>query len=144
MPLSGSASTGNPFDDAGGDWLPAGQKVFIPPAAPNAPAPSSGLPKTPGGALNTLAGNPLGGKDISGALSGAAGLLSAIPSVSTSVSSRSGDASTGLENLFNYQAAFQVGGSGSQKQSAGLSSGGSGPLLYVVIAAILGVVAFSR
>lgn len=69
--------------------------------------------------------------------------LTGLPSVSTSVSSRSGDAGGGYDGAFQYNAAFQVGGSGSTVQSqdarqdkvstpAGLS-GGSNVLVYVAL-----------
>ncbi len=85
-----------------------------------------GVNSAVGGALATLAGGP------GAALSSLAG---SIPSVSTSVSSSSGDSSSGLNSSFNYNAAFQVGGSGKQTQNAGLSAGGN-TALYIVIGAI--------
>ncbi len=45
-----------------------------------------------------------------------------MPGISSNVSGASGDASAGLDTSFNYQAAFQVGGSGSQEQMADLSA----------------------
>lgn len=73
-----------------------------------------------------------------------------LPSVSTSVASKSGDASGALDSSFNYNAAFQVGGSGSQSQDAGLSAGGStDTLAYIgigvgVLAIILTAISLRR
>lgn len=106
------------------------------------PKPSPGLPKTPSGALNTLSGSPL--SDPTGALSGLAGVLDSIPSISTTIASKSGNAFSTQDSTFDYASAFQVGGSGKQSQKAGLDSGGVSPLLYFVIAAIAGVVIFNR
>jgi hypothetical protein len=68
-----------------------------------------------------------------GSLTGGGGL-----SASTSVASKSGDLTTGYDSSFQYQGAFQVGGSGSQSQdaAAGLSSGGSQTMQYVIIGAV--------
>jgi hypothetical protein len=57
--------------------------------------------------------------------------------VSPSSGASTGDSSAGLDLSFNYNAAFQVGGSGRQTQDAGLtaSPGGGGSdsmALYVV------------
>jgi phage-related protein len=87
----------------------------------------TGVNSAVGGALSTLTGAP------GGALSSLAG---AVPSVSTSVKSSSGDSTSGLDQSFNYNAAFQVGGSGKQTQNAGISAGGDTPL-YLAIGGIV-------
>ncbi len=59
-----------------------------------------------------------------------------LPSVSTSVSGKSGDASSGLNSSFNYNAAFQVGGSGQQRQDAAIAAdagAGTNTLAYIGI-----------
>jgi hypothetical protein len=74
--------------------------------------------------------------------------LTGLPSVSTSVSSKSGDANAGgYDGAFQYNAAFQVGGSGSTTQSndatqakTPTATGGSSPIL-VYVALGLGVLA---
>jgi hypothetical protein len=53
-----------------------------------------------------------------------AGGLSA--SASTSVASKSGDAGAGLMTPFNYNGAFQVGGSGGQTQNAAATNAAGG------------------
>ncbi len=77
-----------------------------------------------------------------------AGGLSA--SASTSIASKSGDLSAGLTLPFQYNGAFQVGGSGSLSQSnqasqdaSGSGPGGSNMALYIVGGAIalIGLVA---
>lgn len=68
-------------------------------------------------------------------------------------SAASGDASSGLDASFAYNGAFQVGGSGDQKQDAGLSTGsnpaGDNTLVFVsigvgVLAIIIGAIALSK
>jgi len=60
--------------------------------------------------------------------------------ISTNVASGSGDGKSTLNGLFNYQGAFQVGGSGVQDQSAGLtasqSPSGNNTQLYVALGAL--------
>lgn len=67
--------------------------------------------------------------------------LTGLPSVSTSVSSKSGDANAGgYDGAFQYNGAFQVGGSGSTVQSNDATQskatgqpGGSNVLVYVAL-----------
>jgi len=62
-----------------------------------------------------------------------------IPGISTNVGSKSGDSSAGLDGLFSYQGAFQVGGSGSQDQAADLTASlpqKSNVALYVALGAL--------
>jgi len=125
-----------PEADPLGAYFGSNPAASLPPLSSfsSAPSPSSALPSIPsfGGAPAAGAG---GG--AAGLLGGLTGMLSAIPSVSTSVSSHSGDASAGLDSGFNYQGAFQVGGSGKQTQQAALQSDqGNKTLIYVVVAAI--------
>lgn len=150
------------YAESGGDWLlekDRGDPVtFGVPTSPSAPAPSPGLPSQPAaggsGVLGTIGGGISGvlGKTLSGVNSAVGGALAtltggpgaalagAIPSLSTSVSSSSGDSSSGLNQSFNYNAAFQVGGSGKQTQNAGISAGSNLPL-YLAIAGIALIVA---
>jgi hypothetical protein len=64
-----------------------------------------------------------------------------IPNISTNTNAASGDASAGLDTSFNYQAAFQVGGSGSQDQSADLSAAGKDKMPLYIALGVLGVLA---
>lgn len=56
--------------------------------------------------------------------------------VSASSGASTGDASSGLDLSWNYNAPFQVGGSGKQTQDAGLTaspvSGGGNVLVYAI------------
>lgn len=75
--------------------------------------------------------------------------LTGLPSVSTSVSSKSGDANGGgYDGSFQYNGAFQVGGSGStvqsqaatQEKTSGTGGGVSPILVYVALgAAVLAI-----
>jgi hypothetical protein len=58
-----------------------------------------------------------------------------------SISSASGDASAGLDAAFNYQGAFQVGGSGTQTQAASQSADNAPAMDKTLIYAGLGVAA---
>jgi len=130
------------YRESGGDWALPGQDSSasaLPPLSSftSAPKPSAGLPTVPGGATIDKASNLFksagGAKDLFGGLTS---LAAAIPSISTSVTSKSGDASAGLNSGFNYQGAFQVGGSGRQAQTAGLTSGENKTAIYLAIGAI--------
>lgn len=120
----------------GNDWLPAGTTPYIPPAS------TQSTPALPSGSSSPSASGPadsfLGGLTSGfGALtSGLTKASSVIPSanVSTSVASKSGDAQSPFDLSFQYGGAFQVGGSGSQTQSAQQQAGSANNIaMYVAI-----------
>lgn len=68
--------------------------------------------------------------------------------ISTNVSSKSGDAQSPFDSAFQYNAAFQVGGSGSQSQSQSAnqdkdSGGATNNNAMYVAAAIVGLIALA-
>ena len=136
MPLSGYATTGNPYDDAGGDWLPAS-------------AQGSTVSAKPDSGVSSFLSSPISTGDLAGKVGAISSLSKALPSITSAMgaipsisagggTSTSGDSQNKQDAAFQYNGAFQVGGSGSLSQSADSGQGGSDNkiLLYAGIGVV--------
>lgn len=133
----------------GNDWLPAGQKVSLPPL-PAASTPKASTPSSSGGSAPSSSGGSSGGgglfDSITGSLGGLmGGGLAGMPSISPSATA--GDASSSVLSPFYFSSPFAV-GSGAKAtadQSGAGATGGKDDLMktamYVgaalIVAAIL-------
>jgi len=136
MPLSGYATTGNPYDDAGGDWLPAS-------------AQGSTVSAKPDSGVSSFLSSPISTGDLAGKVGAISSLSKALPSITSAMgaipsisagggTSTSGDSQNQQDAAFQYNGAFQVGGSGSLSQSTDSGMGGTDNKMVLYIG--LGVI----